>query len=97
LEAVAGSLQVIADKLGISENSYNLLEVDFYQKTHQVFTYPLNNFSTAATAYLAVRKESSLRKRLIVALEISGSIANLNEAYSYALQSQKFYSIHDES
>lgn len=90
-KAFTGSLKIIEDNLKITENSYNLLEIDFDKKTIQVTSYPNENFSKAATAYLNSEKRAAKNKNSIVALVSTASITNLKEAYpNYFADSKVF-------
>jgi len=90
-QAFAGSLKLIEDQIEIDSDSYNLLEIDFNNKTISVHNYPLDDFSIAAEEYLKLEKKAAKESGLVVALVSSASINNLKEAYpNYFADSEVF-------
>lgn len=80
-KAFAGSLNIIESHAMNVADGYNLIQIDFDDKTVEVTSFPYDKFNEATEMYLQSEKTAAQRTNLVVALVSSESIENLKEAY----------------
>lgn len=92
--AYAGSLKVIEDHVSNNAEGYNLIQINFEEKTLQVWSYPYSDFDKATLHYLNLEKEAEKDNKYVVALVSSKSISNLREAYPNYFADSKLFIKH---
>ncbi len=80
-EAYASSLKIIESHVKKEVEGYNLIQIDFNEKTVTVHSFPYDKFEVATEEYLKYEKDAAKSSGFVVALVSSNSIDNLKEAY----------------